>query len=771
MTIKFKLLALIFCTLIITTFSIIAVVNHQFIDVIDENQQDLYAERLDTILGILGGYENRLRMTGQKDAYIDGFKESAIDALKMTYYSQNNPEIFPFIINQNNELLMFPDYGVNNPPVPFAREKTLQPATAPAGCFQLQGRWYYSKRFADWNWTVIYTVPNAVKYGDVGRLQNILISIMFAITTLSMIFMSLAIIRITQPIETLTQGTKAIAAGNYSTAVDVTTPGEIGQLAKSFLTMRDHITALLFERDNRIAELESARRELLSREQALQQYAQRLAVHIEQTPLAVIEFDLDCRIIQWNKAAENIFGYTFDEVKDLNAIDILVPEPEKPRMATVWRELFTTQEQSQVVNQNITRDSRIITCEWYNTVLTDSKGTIIGVASLILDVSKARQLEEQLRQAHKMEAIGTLAGGVAHDFNNILSVIFGYADIALDQIPQNNPVAEDIRQIYDAAMRARELVKQILSFSRKEVLERTPLPLAPLVDDVLRLLRASIPSTILINRNIDPNCGNVLANSTQMQQVLINLCTNAAQAMEKTGGRLDITLSKVQLTAGDLPNDSYCKPGSYAKLSVKDNGTGIEPDKLGRIFDPYFTTKEVGKGSGMGLAVVVGIIKSHEGLVQVHTEIHRGTTFEVYLPISTKVVESPHEVQTDLLTGQENILVVDDEKDIVDFIRKTTQKLGYTVTTRTSSEEALDLFRSKPHSYDLIITDQTMPGLTGDRLAKKILAIRSDIPIIISTGYSAAIDSDKAAGIGIRAFIMKPFAGKELARVIKQVLG
>lgn len=772
LSIKFKLLVFIIGTLIIATVSILIVVNRQFIRVIDENQHTLYNERVDTILGILRGYDRRLQMTGQVEAYSDAFMESAVDALRKTYYQQQDLSIFPFIINHEDEFVMLPELNADSlsPVKSILAGKMQLPGMEKSGAFAFEKRWYLYKYFENWNWVVAFTVPQEIKYAEVQKLSHILISIMTIITALSIIIMWLAIIRITRPIAVLTQGTRAIAAGNYSSVIDVSGSDEIGHLARSFITMRDRLVTLFSERDKRIAELESTRRELLAREKSLEQSTQRLAIHIEQTPLGVIEFDLDSRIVQWNKAAEKIFGFTSDEITGQYAFDTIVPETAGKHVEDIWNDLVSEKGGTRSTNQNITKDGKIITCEWYNTTLVDSEGIVMGVASLVQDISEAKHLEEQLRQAHKMEAVGTLAGGIAHDFNNILTIILGNAEMVMEDTPGCSRSKSNVEQIINAVFRARDLVKQILSFSRKEVMERAPVQIHLLVNETLKLLRASIPASIEIRQNIDSQCGYVLADPIQIHQVLMNLCTNAAQSMEEEEGILDVELISVQLDADDLLNEPNLEPGLYVQLKVKDSGTGIEQEYLDRIFDPYFTTKEVGKGSGMGLSVVIGIVKSHDGIISVDTEPGKGTTFNVYFPKIEEQIQKKNDVPIPLPTGKEKILVVDDEESIVDMTKQMLERLGYHVTVKTSSMEALELFRSQPDGFDLVITDQTMPELTGEKLAKKLMGIRTDLPIIICTGYSSKIDAEKADFAGISAFIMKPVDRRELADTIRQVL-
>ncbi|MCB2182284.1 MAG: response regulator [Desulfobulbaceae bacterium] len=410
-----------------------------------------------------------------------------------------------------------------------------------------------------------------------------------------------------------------------------------------------------------------------------------------------------------------------------------------------------------------------------NTSSKDEIGALSKSIDTMLDnlniaLREKEKLEGQLRQAHKMEAIGTMAGGIAHDFNNLLAVILGYTDLAKEDLPDSHPSKSSLEQVLKAGIQARDLIKQILSFSRKEAQELVAVEIHLIVKEALKLLRASIPTTIEIKPNIDTHCGYILADPSQVHQVLINLCTNASHAMEEDGGVLEVGLKRVNIDTADLAVKLHLKQGPYIVLSVKDSGIGIEDAVQDRIFDPYFTTKEVGKGSGMGLAVVVGVVKCHNGSVIVDSKPGKGTTFYVYFPRVDKEIDMEVNDSGPIPTGNERILVVDDEEHIADMTKRRLELLGYQVTTKTSSIEALDLIRARPDDFDLIITDQTMPRVTGEQLAQKIMEFRPNIPIILCTGYSSKIDAQKADAVGIKAFVMKPVDKVELAGTIRNIL-
>jgi len=384
---------------------------------------------------------------------------------------------------------------------------------------------------------------------------------------------------------------------------------------------------------------------------------------------------------------------------------------------------------------------------------------------------QTNKLASQLLQAQKMEAVGTLAGGIAHDFNNILSAIIGFTELAQLNIKDPEQAIADLAEVTKAGHRAKELVRQILTFSRKEDHDVEPLSPHLIIKESLKLLRASIPVSIEIQEDIDPASGTILADPTKIQQIIMNLCTNAVHAMENERGFLKVTLLRKDLKAEDLENEQNVAPGPFVELTVSDTGCGMGRKTMERIFEPYFTTKGVGKGTGMGLAVVHGIVKDYHGLIKIDSELGKGTAFRIYFPAIALKVEENKKEQLDLLPrGSEHILLVDDESAIVRMQKTALERQGYQVTCTTSSVEALEMFRSKPEIFDLMITDQTMPQMSGSELVKEILAIRPDFPIILCTGYSSIVSEDEAKKMGVRAYAFKPIEIKKLALLIRQVL-
>jgi len=407
----------------------------------------------------------------------------------------------------------------------------------------------------------------------------------------------------------------------------------------------------------------------------------------------------------------------------------------------------------------------------------DADNQVVGTRVMFLDIGdrkkaerEAKQLEAQLLQAQKMEAIGTLAGGIAHDFNNILAAVIGYAELAMHSTVEDAPLQRTLRQIYEAGLRARDLVKQILAFSRKDKRELHLLPPAPLVKDALKLLRSSLPTTIEIGLHCESDILPIMAEPTQIHQIIMNLCTNAAHAMEPDGGRLDVVVAQVRLSERDLRLHPGLEPGDYLKVSVQDTGRGIPPEILPRIYDPYFSTKDKSQGTGLGLAVVHGIVQSYGGAVAAYSEVGCGTTFNVYIPSSKELAAVEDRERSDLPTGSERILLVDDEPALIDIGRQMLERLGYRVATADDSVAALNMFRKAPAEFDLVLTDMTMPKMTGDKLSIELQQIRPDLPIILCTGYNINISPEKALQLGIRAFIYKPVVEADLARIVRKVL-
>ncbi len=402
--------------------------------------------------------------------------------------------------------------------------------------------------------------------------------------------------------------------------------------------------------------------------------------------------------------------------------------------------------------------------------LFDENGKLKHIRGFLLDISEQRRLEIQIQQAQKMESIGSLAGGIAHDFNNILFPIIGMSELLLEDLPKGSLERDNAHEINKAGLRAKDLVSQILSFSRQSESEMIPVRVQNVLKEVLKLCRSSIPTNIDIEHDIQNDCGSILANATQIHQIGMNLITNAYHAIQDKNGKICITLKEIKIDRHNLIDVSL-KAGRYLELTVADNGIGIPDNIKNKIFEPYFTTKETGKGTGLGLAVVYGIIKGHGGDIQVDSKVGEGTNFKIYLPL-LKISEDKdsNNLHVEMETGNEHILLVDDEPSIAKLEQQMIERLGYKVSVRTSSVEALEAFKTNSDQFDMVLSDMSMPNMTGDQLAGEIKKIKPDIPVIICTGFSERINRDNAEAIGVNAFLMKPIVKTDMAKTIRRVL-
>ncbi len=627
-------------------------------------------------------------------------------------------------------------------------------------------------------------------------------------------------------------------------------------------------------------------------EEKMLQSDQRLRLHREMSPLGFLEWDENFHAVEWNAACERIFGYTRKEAIGKHAKDLILPVEAHDLVDQIYQDLMRQTGGHHSINKNVTKDGRIITCEWFNTTLVDKDGKATGVASVCNDITEQMQaeqsirklsqaveqspasimitdvegkiefvnarfsettgyslaealgqnprilksgetpadeyrrlwetissggvwrgefhnrkksgelfweqatiapirdagnaithflavkediterknLEEQLRQVQKMEAIGQLAGGIAHDFNNILSAITGYSELSLSILEPTSEAFGYVAQVLEASGRAKELVNQILMFSRESVQELRPTRIDFPVKEALKLIRASVPATIEIRSKILSKAS-ALADPTQIHQIVMNLCTNAAQAMQENGGLLEVYLSDITIDHEEH-RQRYpdAKPGEYIQLMVSDQGHGIDAQCLHRIFDPFFTTKKRGEGTGMGLSVVHGIVTSYGGFIYARSRLGEGSTFEILIPARESFAVPDAILEMPIPTGSESILFVDDETMIVDIAKRMLESLGYSVVARTSAIEALEAFRNNPDSFDLVVTDMTMPKMTGLDLAEKILQIKPDFPIVLCTGFDVTMNEEKIISHGLKDVIYKPILRRDMATVVRKTL-
>jgi len=489
----------------------------------------------------------------------------------------------------------------------------------------------------------------------------------------------------------------------------------------------------------------------------------RILFNMESDALALVDQGAG-NILDVNKSFVNLFGYSREEILSMKEGDFSAGPDYKDPQSNEDNEYIPGVNKKKKDGSHFPSEVRTSNFEY--------QGRNLQLLA-VRDISDRKKLEAQLRQSQKMEAIGTLAGGIAHDFNNVLLPIMGHAEMLMMGLPPDSHVQYNLKQIYEAGNRAKEMIKQIMVFSRKDKQEKRPVSLGSVINDTVKLLRGSIPTTIDIKYDIKTDSDTVMANATQIHRIILNLCTNSAYSMREKGGLLQIELDEFILSDDKRTSFQSLIPGRYLRLTVKDTGTGIEKANIEKIFEPYFTTKKTGEGTGMGLAVVHGIVLDHKGDISVESEPGKGATFRILLPPyhgSEAVTHSGIDRSRELQKGNEKVLLVDDEKIVADIFREMLITLGYKVTTRTSSVEALEAFQNNPYKYDLVITDMTMPNMTGKDLAVEMLSIRPDMPIILATGFSDRIDEERARAIGIKAFVMKPVVFNELAGTIRSVL-
>ena len=506
-------------------------------------------------------------------------------------------------------------------------------------------------------------------------------------------------------------------------------------------------------------------------EQQLRQSRDFLEDVFRATPDMIVVTDSRGDITAVNDAVRKVLGYSPEELVG-ESTAILLPQDEKSRQAGIamMGEFF---EKGYIENREFVlrkKDNTPCTVEWHSILEKDDKGNITGSVGVLRDCTGRKKMEQQLRQAQKMEAIGTLAGGIAHDFNNILTAISGFADLSL-QAAGDATLKNYISYIVKASNRARDLVRQILAFSRQTEQEMRPVRIAPLLKEALKFLRASLPSSIEIRQNIACDGDVVVADPTQIHQVIMNLCTNAGHAMRDRGGVMSVGLETLEVDES-LILKSYAElsPGRYVRLRVSDTGHGMTSEILDHIFEPYFTTKEKGEGTGLGLAVVHGIVKFHNGTVSVFSEPGKGSTFEVLLPLMAMEDQQPAaEIPASRGAG-ESVLFVDDEEDITIMARTLLEDLGYRVTVTTSPQEVLELIGRDSSAYDLLITDKTMPGMNGFELAEAVFALAPGLPVIMLSGLAQSEDTAKGLKTGIKEFLVKPFEVQELAGKIRSAL-
>ncbi len=576
--------------------------------------------------------------------------------------------------------------------------------------------------------------------------------------------------------------------GNLETQIHIENQDELGELANSFKRMAvrlkelintleqkildrtEHLNGTLSKLQTEVAEHQRAEEELRRSENRFRDISRSMADWIW-------EIDENNRYTYVSNSVNKVLGYSAKELIGKTPFD-LMSEKERGKIERILNELISkTEPIVDLENWNFSKDGILVCLLTSGVPIVDEDGQTAGYRGVNKDITKQKELEKEraamesrLHQAQKMEAIGVLAGGVAHDFNNILFPIIGYSEMLMEDISKDSPFRHDLEGIYKGALRARDLVQQILAFSHQDQNDLKVMKLQPIIKEGLKLIRATIPTTISISHDLQPDCDKVRAAPTQIHQIIMNLATNAYHAMEAAGGELKVGLKKIELSQYDRI-DPDLTPGFYACLTVADSGAGMDKQLAQKIFDPFFTTKKKGKGTGMGLSVVHNIVKSMNGAVKVYSEPGKGSEFHVYLPIAEDdfILKDPV-IDEPIQGGTESVLLVDDEKSIIAMVEFALERLGYQVHSNTSSIEALEAFKIFPDKYDLVITDMAMPKMSGEQLAVELIKIRPDIPILLCTGFSEMMTRENIHALGIRDLLLKPVMIKDLAKKIREVL-
>ncbi len=627
------------------------------------------------------------------------------------------------------------------------------------------------------DWAVIVEMPTKEAYAGVTKMQWYLLGLTLLGAFTAGILVFLASRRLIRPISALTTAAQRMGTKDWDIDVaEVRSNDEVSILGQVFSRMRHELRDLYENIEEQVQELRQSKEKLEKSES-------RYRFLTEKMNDVIWTMDLDLKLTYVSPSVQRILGFSVEEHMKRDMEETMTPESFSRALDLISSEL----ERDGL--DGVDPDRKIMTefqyyCKnggmvWLESVISairDKDGSIIGIHGVSRDITERkhaeeekRRLEDQLAHARKMESIGTMAGGIAHDFNNLLSAIFGHAELALEDLSNHNKLSRHLKEVLRAGARARDLVRQILAFSRRAEKMYVPLELCTVVKESLKLMRSIIPTTIEIRQELLDK-GRVMSDPTQINQIMMNLCTNAAHAMDEGGGLLLVGLKKVVLDDQEA-HSLELAPGHYMRMTISDTGQGMTPEVMDRIFDPYFTTKGLGEGTGLGLSVVHGIVKSHGGAVTCRSKPGEGTIFHVYLP----ELESPVEIvetqgQETCARGNERILFVDDEPSLASLAEEMLSNLGYRMTASTMPAEALELLANDPHAFDLVITDMTMPGMRGDQLARKIMEIRRDMPIILCTGFSEHINEKKALEMGIRAYVLKPLQMNAMSDTIRKVL-
>ncbi|MDC7223165.1 MAG: response regulator [Spirochaetales bacterium] len=760
-TIKLLLTAIII--FLVSMMTLFVVADRVLIRIIDESQNAIYREKIDIIWNELDRLERKLQSTGLPEAYLYDFQMRALSQIRENYFSDGPSGIYPFIVDEEIHIILHPELSYGD--ISLSEQSWIVPLiSSESGAFDTRFRgnekWYIYKRFEPWGWVIAFTSPLSEKYHDVIAFRRMLLILILTLSIVTAISLTLFMIRFTKPILFLTDSARNIAEGQLDQTIDLNQNDEIGSLADSFREMQTAVKQKLSDLSLEIREREKVEGEL-SRARRF------IAGIIESMPSALIAVDPQGLVTQWNSGAVENSGISAEEAVGKPIRDILpwVAE-EMTRAMDALREGKTqyTIQKEWVTEEGLFYDDITI----YSLRKQGQAGAVIRID----DVTDKILFEQKLAQSRKMDAIGQLAGGVAHDFNNMLAGITGAASlIEMTSAADDEEAMGYVQMILEASDRAADLTGKLLSFGRRQAVPFAQFNLHEAVEAGLALLERTINKNVRIHFDAHAKQDSLLGSFTSAQNVIMNMVINSSHAMPK-GGDVIIRTDNIELDEESCRSYPFeLSPGLYIRLDVEDRGTGIEPDLLNKIFEPFFTTNKTGKGTGLGLASVYGMVQNHRGAITVESTPGEGTMFHLLFPCSAE--ESPEESVEDQTGGEgkETILLVDDEPVVRKSMKSFLEKKGYTVIEAPDGESALDIFRDQGNRVDGVISDMVMPGLSGKGVFYGIREMDKTCPVIIASGFIQDANLEQMKADGLSGFIRKPFKYSELCRILRESLG
>jgi len=506
-----------------------------------------------------------------------------------------------------------------------------------------------------------------------------------------------------------------------------------------------------------------------AKENLLRRSNEHLRAHVDHTPLAVIEWDIDFRVVAWNVRAEEIFGYSEAEAMGKHATELIISEDLKDWANKVFLSITLEEGGTTNVNENRIKDGKTITCEWYNTALHDASGAVVGMASIANDITERANLEAQLRQSQKMEAIGTLAGGVAHDMNNVLAVVVGLCSVMQREINEGDPHKADLENVLSAAMRGKDMVNNLLGFARKGTYARKPFSLTEVVESLAKLLGKTIPKEISVRTDLESPLSNVVGDQSQITSALMNLCINASQAIDGRGDII-IACNEVEVAGEDIGVQPRLEVGRYVRVQVVDSGQGMDEETLKRSIEPFFTTKDVGEGTGLGLSMAYGAAETHGGGLRLDSVVGEGTTVSMFLPIATVPRDEIRESKDSIVSTGGKVLMIDDESMLLESVGRMLEGCGFTVVGAQGGHAGVKAFGERHDEIDVILLDLSMPDMRGADCFPRLQEIDSSVPVVICTGHGDEERSNAMIAAGAKGVLRKPFNMEELQRTLSELM-